>query len=546
MPLPFEFDFKNPDYGMVYSRRLERLERIRANPEVIPVLKEFYKNNPVNFINDWGMTFDPRNAGMEDKDGNAIPMTLPFILFEKQQEWIAFILRKWKERKPGLTEKTRDMGISWTALALACTLCLHYEGFTVGFGSRKEEYVDKIGDPKSLFWKARFFMSNLPVEFRGSWTAEKHAPHMRMIFPETNSFMTGEAGDGIGRGDRTTIYFVDESAHLVRPQLVEASLSQTTNCRQDISSVAGMANVFAQKRWNGKIEVFTYNWQSDPRKDKAWYEKQKEELDPVTFAQEIDIDYQASVEGVVIPSLWVNAAINAAQNLGIEPTGEIVGALDVADQGIDLNAFGTRKGIEVNSMASWSGKGGDILNTVEKMFLLSDENNCKKVWYDADGLGAGARGDSRAINERRKLQGIPEIEVDAFRGSGEVIDPEALVDKRVKKDKTGRKNKDFFANHKAQGWWEVRRRFQETYRAIEAYSKGEFYEYDPDDIISLPDNLPQLAKLKIELSQPTYSISTLGKILIDKAPDGTKSPNLADVIMMLFAPKKKKVAGMFS
>jgi phage terminase large subunit len=58
--------------------------------------------------------------------------------------------------------------------------------------------------------------------------------------------------------------------------------------------------------------------------------------------------------------------------------------------------------------------------------------------------------------------------------------------------------------------------------------------------------LPQLDKLKIELSQPTYSISTLGKILIDKAPDGTKSPNLADVIMMLFAPKKKKVAGMFS
>jgi hypothetical protein len=438
------------------------------------------------------------------------------------------------------------MGISWTALALSCTLCLHNEGFVIGFGSRKEDYVDKIGDPKSLFWKARYFMENLPVEFRGGWDVAKHAPHMRIIFPETNSYMTGEAGDGIGRGDRTSIYFVDEAAHLARPQLVEASLSQTTNCRQDISSVSGMANPFAQKRFSGKIEVFTYNWQSDPRKDAAWYEKQKNDLDPVTFAQEIDIDYQASVEGVVIPSLWINAAIGAADALGIVPTGETFGALDVADQGIDLNAFGTRKGIEIKSLASWSGKGGDILNTVEKMFLLCDDNDCLKVAYDADGLGAGVRGDSRAINDRRKAQNIPEIDVDAFRGSGEVSDPEGLVDRRVKKDKNGRKNKDFFANYKAQSWWELRRRFQETFRAVEASVKGEFYEFDPDEIISLPHDLPQLDKLKIELSQPTYSISTLGKILIDKAPDGTKSPNLADVIMMLFAPKKKKAAGMFS
>ncbi len=546
MPLPFEFDFLRPDYEKVYRWRIERLQRIRQNPETIPALKAFYKLNPISFINDWGMTFDPRNAGQTTPDGKELPMMLPFILFEKQQEWIDFILRKWREKKPGLTEKTRDMGISWTALALSCTLCLHNEGFVIGFGSRKEDYVDKIGDPKSLFWKARYFMENLPVEFRGGWQVEKHAPHMRIIFPETGSYMTGEAGDGIGRGDRTSIYFVDEAAHLARPQLVEASLSQTTNCRQDISSVAGMTNPFAQKRFSGKIEVFTYNWQSDPRKDKEWYERQKNDLDPVTFAQEIDIDYQASVEGVVIPSLWVNAAIGAAEALRIKPSGEIVGALDVADQGIDLNAYGTRKGIEVNSLASWSGKGSDILETVEKTFLLSDNNDCEKVFYDADGLGAGVRGDSRAINDRRKAQKVPEIFFEAFRGSGEVVDPDALVDKRVKKDKNGRTNKDFFANAKAQAWWELRRRFQETFRAVEALVKGEFYEFDPDDIISLPHDLPQLDKLKIELSQPTYSISTLGKILIDKAPDGTKSPNLADVVMILFAPKKKKVAGMFS
>ena len=44
-----------------------------------------------------------------------------------------------------------------------------------------------------------------------------------------------------------------------------------------------------------------------------------------------------------------------------------------------------------------------------------------------------------------------------------------------------------------------------------------------------------------ELSQPTYSINSAGKIIIDKTPDGTKSPNLADAVMMRFAPMKKQV-----
>ena len=35
--------------------------------------------------------------------------------------------------------------------------------------------------------------------------------------------------------------------------------------------------------------------------------------------------------------------------------------------------------------------------------------------------------------------------------------------------------------------------------------------------------------------QPTYSQDALGKMLINKAPPGSKSPNLADAVMMRFA-----------
>jgi hypothetical protein len=37
--------------------------------------------------------------------------------------------------------------------------------------------------------------------------------------------LKGEAGDNIGRGDRTTLYFVDEAAFLQRPLLIDAALA---------------------------------------------------------------------------------------------------------------------------------------------------------------------------------------------------------------------------------------------------------------------------------------------------------------------------------
>ena len=247
MPLPFPFDFKHPDYQMVFEWRMERLQRIRQNPEILPVLKQFYRTNPAQFIIDWGMTTDPRNIDY------GLPVTIPFLLFPKQEEWIHWIMERWGNRENGITEKSREMGLSWTAIGLACSLCLFNKEMIIGFGSRKEEYVDSTGDPKALFWKARKFVETLPVEFRGSWSEKKHAPYMRVEFPETGAVIKGEAGDNIGRGDRTTLYLVDEAAFLQRPLLIDAALSQTTRCRIDLSSVNGMANPFAQKRHGGKI-----------------------------------------------------------------------------------------------------------------------------------------------------------------------------------------------------------------------------------------------------------------------------------------------------
>lgn len=524
MPLPFHFDFKKPDYNIVYEWRAERLKRIRENRGELPALRRFYRNNPAQFIIDWGMTTDPRNPVM------GLPTTIPFLLFPKQEEWIRWIMDRMANRENGLTEKSREMGLSWTSIGFASTLCLFNKEMVVGFGSRKEMYVDSTGDPRALFWKARKFIEMLPVEFRGSWNEKKHAPYMRIEFPETGSVITGEAGDNIGRGDRTSLHLIDESAFLMRPKLIDASLSQTTRCRIDLSSVNGMNNPFAQKRHAGKIPVFTFHWRSDPRKDEAWYKQECLRIDdPVIIAQELDLNYQASQEGILIPSEWVQAAVDAHIKLGIEPTGERLGAMDVADKGSDKNSFSSRHGFLVQDVKEWSGKGSDIYASVVKAFGYCDDFGMDEFRFDEDGLGAGVRGDARVINEERTAQNLGYITATPFRGSGGVFSPD---DEAIPGDngRMSRLNKDFFATAKSQGWWHLRKLFRNTYRAL----KG--MPYDPDEIISIDGTMENKDRLLIELSQPTWSKSTVGKILVDKQPEGTKSPNLADSVMISFAP----------
>lgn len=509
-----DFDWREPNYPVVFQQRLNFIAKVRqANS--FDALKLHYKNNPADFISDFGITEDPRNAGSGDK-----PAYLPFVLFPKQIDWINWVVARWKNKEFAVTEKSRDVGMSWLSVSLACTLCIFNENISIGFGSRKAEYVDFLGSPRALFYKARVFMSNLPKEFRAGWLQNRDAPYMRLSFPATKSHISGESGDNIGRGDRSSIYFVDEAAFLERPQLVEASLSQTTNCRIDVSSANGTANPFYAKRskWIGTDRLFTFHWRDDPRKSDEWYNKQVETLDPVVVASEIDIDYTASVEGILIPQAWVQAAVDAHKKLGFKAEGAARAALDVADQGGDKNAFIGGTGRVVQHARQWSGKTIDLFQTTANCFGFCDDFGYSFVSYDADGVGSGIAGDARIINQGRDKP----ITVEPYRGSGGVLYPE-------REDEPGRYNKDFFANRKAQEWWHVRKAFERTWKAV---TKG--VVYNADQLISLDSEglgslLPLLCQ---QLSQPTFTRNEAGKIVIDKLPDGAKSPDLGDGVVI--------------
>ena len=90
-----------------------------------------------------------------------------------------------------------------------------------------------------------------------------------------------------------------------------------------------------------------------------------------------------------------------------------------------------------------------------------------------------------------------------------------------------------YSNLKAQKWWLARMMFENTYRALNNLS------YDKDMLISISSEMPNMNQLKRELAQAQYSNNTRGQLVIDKAPKGQKSPNIADaLIISLRVPKK--------
>lgn len=388
MPIPDGWDWKHPDYDAVWRDRLAKLEALRQEPARVAAIKEWYRDHPVDFINDWGVTFDPRNVG------SGRPTTMPFLLFPRQAEFIGWVKERCERREDGLVEKSRDMGISWCCIGFAVWMWCFQAGSVIGFGSRKEDLVDKLGDPDSLFWKVRFFIDNLPWEFKPKgYDSNKHAPFMRIQNVPGESVIRGEAGKNIGRGGRAAIYFKDEAAHFEQPESIDAALSQTTNVQIDVSTPNGEGNPFWQKAHDGKTKKFVFDWRDDPRKDQDWYNKQKDARSKVALAQEVDRDYSASISNSFISGDVVTAAMHRGP-ADFRIVGGLRVGLDVARFGDDRCVLTFRRGRVLVKQVKWGkvnieSTAGRAKVEIER-FIDATGATLEQIAVDVIGVGAGA------------------------------------------------------------------------------------------------------------------------------------------------------------
>lgn len=404
---PVAFSWSKPNYDALFQERVERLQRIRESPELVPGLRAYYKDHLVEFINDWGCTYDPRHVEI------GLPAWVPFVLFDKQKEYLRWLESRWRHREDGLVEKSRDMGVSWLCIAFACWLWLFNDGVVVGFGSRKEIYVDDLNNPSCLFWKARRFIEFLPEEFRPrGWDDKKHAPFMKLLNPETESVIVGEAGDNIGRGARTSIYFVDESAFVEQQDSVDAALSQTTNCKIDVSTPNGAGNAFYRKRKGGRIAVFVFDWRDDPRKSQAWYDTQVAKLDAMVVAAEIDRNYESSVPNAFMDGELVAAAMRRGP-ADVKPIGGLRVGLDVARFGNDSTVLTFRRGRCCLKQIAWQKL--DLVQSAARAHaeIQSFGEKPEQIAVDTCGIGAGVADTLRAwYPDRVNARGGRKIVVD--------------------------------------------------------------------------------------------------------------------------------------
>lgn len=533
---------QGPDYTAIFQWRQQQLVAMRRNPILLAGAKHYYKTHRIEFIEHWLTTYDPRNA-----DTGKLTY-LPFVLFERQRDLVIFLEQCLALENPGLIEKCRDMGATWLCCAYSVVLWLFVDGVSIGWGSRKEDLVDKLGDADSIFEKMRILIRYCPREFwPDGFSDQDHMSFMRIVNPKTGATITGETGDNIGRGGRKRIYFKDESAHYERPERIEAALSENTRVQIDISSVNGLGNVFERRRsagedWDkrlpmkkGLTSVFVMDWRDHPEKDVEWYNTRRAKFESEgllhLFRQEIDRDYGASVTGVIIRPEWVSASIDAHLELsdyGDWNSGPAVSGLDVSDGGGDLNGQVIRRGPMVLRADEW-GDTEDTGVTARRAIANCDIVNGPISWqYDSIGAGSGVKAETNRL-KRDGLLTRRNISFQPWAASAKVLYPDEHM---IRLDKDTPLNKDYFANLKAQGWWQVARRFERTWRAI-----NEGVVYKPEELISIPSDLQNLGKLKKQLSQATMIFSAaLGKMIVDKAPDGAKSPDLADGLVEAFWP----------
>lgn len=293
----------NPPYPKTrednYRYRAEILSKADKDPEFRSAVKAWCKQDILFWLNCFGWTFDPRPEN-QSKLGYDDAHIL-FLTWGYQDEYVMWLVDHIDGGKDGLTEKSRDMGASWLVLAVI-QWYWQFGGAGNDFkvGSRKEDFVDKIGDMDALFPKIRYQIKRQPKWLLpDGFDVQKHMSFMNITNPQTGSSITGESNNPyFATGGRKKAVIFDEFGKWSNTdESAWQSASDVTDCKLAISSANGRNNHFYALRSQnaGQIDVHRMYWSAHPLKTQAWYEREKKRRSKQDLAAEVDIDYTASI-----------------------------------------------------------------------------------------------------------------------------------------------------------------------------------------------------------------------------------------------------------
>lgn len=207
-----------------------------------------------------------------------------------------------------------------------------------------------------------------------------------------------------------------------------------------------------------------------------------------------------------VNSLFNLADIETAFTRGESDTptaGMKVVSLDVARYGDDETIYGERVGDRVVRVESWSHQ--DTVYTAGRTLRMAKEFRPSQVIVDSVGVGGGVV--DMLQSEHTNLNSY----IVQF-NSGERA-----------------KDKEQFGNRRAECYWDLSKRFQEGR-------------------IALPKGNQKAEKLKAQLCDIRYTYDKAGKLWIESKEEmrarGMKSPDAADMLMMLFSSGPVGIGGI--
>ncbi|MDH7794107.1 MULTISPECIES: hypothetical protein [unclassified Beijerinckia] len=472
----------------------------------------------LHWFDHWVWTYDPRLVG---KAGGAF---VPLRLWPKQREIVLWMLARIQAGEEGLLEKSRDVGATYLCAGVALHQWLFMPGFKATFGSRKVDYVDRRDNPDSIFAKLRLMLRRLPrAMLPEGFNFARHDTSMRLVNPANGGVISGEGGEDMGRGGRSSVYFLDEAAFVPHADTVERALSGNSDCVIWASSVNGMGNLFARKRHSilKAHQIARLHWRDDPRKSESWaLAKRASFADPAAWASEYDIDYAASLEGACIPAVWVESA----KRLGLLEPGLVA---ESAIVGLDVGA-GKAKSVAVTRRGAFVDPpiSRDDPDTTDTALWALDIARCadaRVLSFDAPGVGAGVASTLMKQDVSGRLAIAP-------------INTGASPSRRRWPD--GRLSSEMFGNLKAEIWWLCRTALQRTHEHVQFLQGNKGRAHARADLLALPSGDAESDALCLQLSLVKWERNDKGRIVIEGKPAlrqrGIASPDHADALMLTF------------
>lgn len=309
--------YQLPDLHKEAIRRTELLVKAKNSVVLQWVEIEMCKRDILYWFKTYAYT--DRNMELFSSDeANSIP----FIPFPFQEELITEIwasIVEWtkpREDRKELTnvflEKSKQMGVSWVVVAIFIYWFIFHNHKYLMI-TQKEDDMDKAGDMKSLFEKARFIIRNIPSWMLPKWLWRKSGTEKNKFASISREDWTGSitgesANPNASRWGTYTAIFLDEFAFTANASSINRAAATATPCRifnstpnWEWNEHYRMRKLTMVRKWSNweilqpEIKWLRYHWTEHPLYDKEWYKWRIRWMSKESIAQELEIDYNTAI-----------------------------------------------------------------------------------------------------------------------------------------------------------------------------------------------------------------------------------------------------------